>query len=324
MRLRESRGAKPQAMRTRLSAGAVLVTLTFVLLATAQTALAVEKPVNTVLPTIAGTPKEGVTLKAKKGSWTGGSLVWTYQWQRCEPETECANIVSATTSEYKLRFIDIGSQIRVIVTASNSAGSTEATSEKTVPVAAAPPKNTALPVISGRAVEGQLLSVSTGTWSGTPATAYGYKWERCTPAGRCSAISGATNAEYVVAPADVGDTLRAAVSDTNPAGTGTARSLPTATVTPGPPVALDFPAITGALRLGGTLHASTGTWKGLEPIEYEYKWESCKLRSGLGRRLARRARHPVPGPLGRTPGHGRRREPSRGALAGQRLHAVAA
>jgi alpha-tubulin suppressor-like RCC1 family protein len=275
MRLRDSRGAKPQAMRMPLSAAAVLITLAFVLLATAQTALAVEKPVNTVLPTIAGTPKEGVTLKAKKGSWTGGSLVWTYQWQRCEPESECVNIVSATTSEYKLRFIDIGSQIRVIVTASNSAGSTEATSEKTVPVAPVPPKNTALPAISGRAVEGQLLSVSTGTWSGTPATAYGYKWERCTPAGRCSAISGATNAEYVVAPADVGDTLRAAVADTNPAGTVTARSLPTATVTHGPPVALDFPAITGALRLGGTLHASTGTWKGLEPIEYEYKWESC-------------------------------------------------
>src|SRR5258708_9193258 len=198
MRLRESRGAKPQAMRTRLSAGAVLVTLTFVLLATAQTALAVEKPVNTVLPTIAGTPKEGVTLKAKKGSWTGGSLVWTYQWQRCEPETECANIVSATTSEYKLRFIDIGSQIPVIATASNSAGSTEAPPETTLPLAAAPPKNTALPVISGRAVEGQLLTVRTGTWSGTPATAYGYKWEPCTPAGRCIAITGATNAQYLL------------------------------------------------------------------------------------------------------------------------------
>jgi len=157
MRLRDSRGAKPQAMRTPLSAGAVLITLTFVLLATAQTALAVEKPVNTVLPTIAGTPKEGVTLKAKRAPGPGARWSGPTQWQRCEPESECANIVSATTSEYKLRFIDIGSQIRVIVTASNSAGSTEATLRKDRAVGRRAAENTALPVISGRAVEGQLL-----------------------------------------------------------------------------------------------------------------------------------------------------------------------
>ena len=47
------------------------------------------------------------------------------------------------------------------------------------------PKNTALPSIAGAAQEGQLLTVGSGTWSGTPASRYIYVWERCSAAGRC-------------------------------------------------------------------------------------------------------------------------------------------
>lgn len=276
MRSEGPHGRQSNANLRRRGVPAILALLAFIALATAQSALALEKPVNTSPPSISGTAQEGTTLKAKKGSWAGGgSIVYSYQWQRCEPELECANIPGQTTLEYTARFVDLGSQLRVIVTATNSLGSTEAVSERTAPVAAVAPKNTVLPAISGAPQEGQLLSVSTGTWGGTPATVYTYVWERCTPSKHCTEITGATLAEYRIAAADVGDTLRAVVTDENPAGSKSATSNPTATVTHGPPVALDFPAITGAWRQGGTLHASAGSWKGLEPISYEYLWESC-------------------------------------------------
>src|SRR5271165_1378351 len=79
----------------------------------------VEKPVNTSPPTISGKAEEGMTLKAKEGRWSGGgSIVYSFQWQRCEPELECTNIPSATTAEYTARYVDIGSTLRALVTAS--------------------------------------------------------------------------------------------------------------------------------------------------------------------------------------------------------------
>ena len=75
--------------------------------------------------------------------------------------------------------------------------------------------------------------------------------------------------------ADVGDTLRVAVTDQNLAGSKSATSLPTAIVTYGPPVPIGFPAISGRLREGGTLEANTGRWVGAGPIEYGYAWEAC-------------------------------------------------
>ena len=149
----------------------------------------------------------------------------------------------------------------MLVTASNSAGSTETFTERTAAVVGVAPKNIELPVISGAAQEGQLLSVSSGAWSGTVASSYIYAWERCAGK-RCSEIAGANAASYRVAAADVGDTLRASVTDQNLAGSKSATSLPTAIVTYGPPVPIGFPAISGRLREGGTLEANTGRWVG--------------------------------------------------------------
>src|SRR5271169_6348804 len=190
------------------------------LLAFADAAVAekvIEKPVNTSPPTIAGKAQEGVTLKAKEGKWSGGSIAYAFQWQRCEPEQECTNIPLATTPEYTARYVDIGSTLRVLVTASNTAGATEAFTERTAAVVGVAPKNIELPAITGTAQEGQLLSVSSGAWSGTVAASYLYSWERC--AGKkCSEIAGANTAGYRVVAADVGDTLRTSVTDQNLAG----------------------------------------------------------------------------------------------------------
>ena len=76
-------------------------------------------------------------------------------------------------------------------------------------------KYTVLPKLSGTAVVGVTMGVSSGTWSNSPI-AYGYQWEDCNSEGKsCTAILGATNANYKVASSDVGHKLIAQVTAMN-------------------------------------------------------------------------------------------------------------
>jgi hypothetical protein len=93
-------------------------------------------PINTVLPAVSGFDEAGVTLFATTGTWTGVPTSYAYQWQRCKPG--CTNIASATASSYTLGSEDVSATIRVVVTASNASGSTEATSASTNEIAAKP------------------------------------------------------------------------------------------------------------------------------------------------------------------------------------------
>jgi hypothetical protein len=124
--------------------------------------------------------------------------------------------------------------VRLVVT---DAGGQTATVEHNVVVGEAPapppaaPTNTTLPSIGGSPVEGQTLSASTGTWTGSP-TAYTYQWEDCNSSGAsCSNVSGATSSSYALTTSDVGHTLRVAVTATNAGGSTAASSAQTATVT---------------------------------------------------------------------------------------------
>jgi hypothetical protein len=104
-------------------------------------------------------------------------------------------------------------------------------------------------VISGKAEEGQVLSASTGSWSGSP-TAYAYQWRRCDSSGAgCAAIAGATSATYSLGAADVGSTVRVAVTATNAGGAATAESTATAPVAAKPPA----PPPTQTLTFSGSL-----------------------------------------------------------------------
>jgi streptogramin lyase len=96
------------------------------------------KVANTTPPSIEGTAKEGETLTANHGSWSGYEpITYAYQWQRCDSSGgSCTNISGATSATYTLGHSDIGDTIRVIVTGSNAGSSAEATSEATAVVAA--------------------------------------------------------------------------------------------------------------------------------------------------------------------------------------------
>ncbi len=93
-------------------------------------------PANTALPTISGTAKDGETLTASNGTWTGADPISiSYQWRRCDASgANCSDISGAGSGTYTLVGADDGSTIRVVVTASNAYGSASATSSQTAAV----------------------------------------------------------------------------------------------------------------------------------------------------------------------------------------------
>src|SRR5579863_6367433 len=160
---------------------------------------------------------------------------------------------------------------RVVVNASNLAGTGTATSSATGVVQAVPPANTALPAIAGTAQDEDILSASTGTWSGSTPLTYTYLWKDCNSSGTgCTPISGATGNTYTVQSSDIGDTIVVAVTASNSSlpggGSATAASPATAVVQSAPPVNTVLPSVSGIDQVPDVLTASPGTWKGTAPI----------------------------------------------------------
>ena len=103
----------------------------------------------------------------------------------------------------------------------------------TATVKAAPPVNTALPVVTGATLRGTTLSASPGTWSG-PGLSYAYQWQHDSGSGYTD-IAGATGTTYLLGVADVGSTLRIRVTATNADASVTATSIGSSVVQAGPP-----------------------------------------------------------------------------------------
>ncbi len=235
--------------------------------------------VNSAGPTVGGTARDGSTLTANPGTWSGTpTITYQYQWQRCDSAgANCVDIPGATSSTYTLTPADVGSTVRVLVTAVNDAGSSAPiASSPTGVVALLAPSNLTVPSVGGIARDDQTLTTTIGGWNGTGPLVYDVQWQRCDALGAgCVDIAGATDWSYVLTGADVGATVRSEVTASNSAGSAVVDSTPTGSVLPDPPNSTTVPTISGVSRDGQTLTATDGTWTGTDPITYTYQWQRC-------------------------------------------------
>jgi hypothetical protein len=101
-------------------------------------------PVNTAKPAITGSAAEGEVLTSTNGTWQSATAIThTRQWQRCSNSGQnCVNIPGATLQTYTVQQADVGSTIVVVVTATNAAGKTSASSSPTAVVTGFPAGST--------------------------------------------------------------------------------------------------------------------------------------------------------------------------------------
>jgi O-glycosyl hydrolase len=239
-------------------------------------------PVNTALPTITGTPRQGETLKEARGGWTNSPTSYDIEWQRCDLAGEnCVTVTGGSeANKYGLTAEDLGHTIRVVETASNAGGpSSPATSKPTARVVAGVPVNTAPPSVSGHTTQNETLTEAHGTWTNEPSS-FSYQWERCTASGtECKPIGGATEQTYLLSSEDVGHKLIVVETAHNAGGDSKPQaSALTAVIGPPVPVNTARPTITGIARVGATLTEEHGSWTN-SPTGYTYQWERC---TGLG------------------------------------------
>ena len=244
-----------------------------------QTAAVLDaKPANTVSPQISGSPQVGQPLSVDEGTWTGGNLGFSFQWLRCDTSGgACQNIaVPLTTRTYTVEQVDVGSTIRVDVTATNSGGSTTTRTAPTAEAGSKAPFNQTLPVISGLVREGQALNTTNGTWTNSGGTLnFSYQWRRCDSAGSNCVNVGTNAATYILQTADVGHRMRVIVTAQDTQGSTKAESVQSAIVAFAPPVNTVAPTFSGEPEVGKTLTATTGTWTG-GGVTFSFRWQSCQ------------------------------------------------
>lgn len=136
-------------------------------------------PANTSVPTILvpGEVLVGSGLATHPGSWTApsgaGAVTYAYQWEQCDTQgNNCQSIAGAQNASYTPTPADIGHTLRVIVSASDSDGTTPAVSAATSTVLSQQGTLGALPGpgTGTAATTAALIVVGVGTPNGTSAS----------------------------------------------------------------------------------------------------------------------------------------------------------
>jgi GH25 family lysozyme M1 (1,4-beta-N-acetylmuramidase) len=139
---------------------------------------------------------------------SSGSRLWIAHWRVRAPRVPAANWAAAGWSFWQWTNCSHVPGIRGCVDGDRFRGPRIGSARM-----APPPLSIGPPTITGVPQTGEALTASAGTWQASPAPRLSYQWERCTDttALDCTPIAGATTLMYVVAPADVGMTLRVVV-----------------------------------------------------------------------------------------------------------------
>jgi serine protease AprX len=234
-------------------------------------------PVNGVPPNVSGALREGEVVRASVGAWSGAlPFSFLFQWQRCDATGGVCNpIPGIAGQEYQLTSTDIDATIRVLVTATNRAGSSSAASGRSAAVAPLPPRSVDPPSIVGTPRDGNTLHAGRGSWLTSRPLTLSYQWLRCQAGGRgCTPIPGATAGSFVLARVDIGTMLSVTVTASNSGGHESVTATPVA-VGARRPESTARPVVNGRARTGAMLHAEEGRWAGTRPLGYRLRWQRC-------------------------------------------------
>ena len=225
-------------------------------------------------------------MTAAPGTWTG-SPTFTYQWLRCDlAGANCVNLPVQATTTYVLTIADRVNSIRVVVTATNGAGSSSATS--------ADVGFTGPPVEPDAAVDHRHdpdrldADGATGSWLGVPVPTFTYQWERCSALGvACVDIALANASTYVPVVPDLGLTLRVKVSASNTGGLAApVESAATAVITS--PPSGGGGGVAAAVAAAATTSSSRATVdRTSAPVGGSYVWQINVTNAGGRHRLRR-------------------------------------
>ncbi len=236
-------------------------------------------PSNTVLPLISGEVSVGGTLSINTGSWSSVAATFNIQWFACSSSiaTSCSAIAGRTTSSYVITSADLTKYLRASVTALDATGGATVFTSLVGPVVSTP-QVSVLPVISGVATPGSVLTATRGTWSGAALSGDQYQWLRCSSldTSNCTVISTGVINTYTVQNLDTGFRIgvNVTVKDVSNKVSGSAKSLTTQAVL-GSPTVSTVPKFTSNLYVGGLATLDRGTWSTAGNTNYIYQWQRC-------------------------------------------------
>jgi hypothetical protein len=232
---------------------------------------------------VSGTVQVGKVLQAVSGTWASllSPVSTTWQWR-----ANGADVPGATSSTYTVQPGDVGRTFSVVehLTAAGYQSVTlvsGTTSAVQAPVISPAPT----PAVSGTPRVGAPLSAATGTWmSGVTLS---YQWF---VGGRPA--NGATGPSYTPSPADLGTTVRVAVTGTRPGYPAvTTTSADTATVGLGA-LRSTKPTLRGKALVGKALTARPGAWTSGTTFTYAWFADGVAIRHATAKRLVlARAQH---------------------------------
>jgi hypothetical protein len=212
-------------------------------------------PTYSSAPSLTGNANQGGTLTVSTGTWSPSNPApaYAYAWYDCTGGGASCSLspTSTNSNSYSVTSADAGYEIEARVTGSNDGGSATADSNL-ASASVGLPVNTTPPSITEPNLQvGSTLSIATGTdvWTNNPTLTYA--WMRCPSGGTCTSTGG-TGPTYVLASADVGDTIEVIVTATNAAVTSGGTAAPTATSAPTGAVVLTAPVLTASPTISGT------------------------------------------------------------------------
>jgi len=220
-------------------------------------------PANVLQPSLVGNGAVGSVVTCNQGTWSGfPAPTFSYNFR-----VNSISVQSGASNTYTPLIGDDTKTLTCIVTATNTQGSANATTSNSLVVGTIP-NNTVAPVISGTNTFGSTLTTTNGTFTGTAPLIYTYQWLR-----GGSPIAGQTASTYVIGASDSLAAITCEVTATNSYGFDSEVSN-TITVANFAPVNTVAPTVSpsGTQTTGTLITASVGTWSGVAPITYEYKW----------------------------------------------------